>query len=184
MVRAPFRSYVSSASLRLSMLALSASGCAVASGEITGGATIVDGAVPQATSVDSGPTETTEGGPLDAQPPSTWTDLYGAYFGPNGAGNCAGSGTCHGDMSQLGYMASSFLCPTNDPTGCYSGVTSSAAGLLLPAGPFDKMYLYMVLRKAVGTNVNLPMPKSPIYTFSPDDIAKISSWVAAGALDN
>jgi hypothetical protein len=163
--------------------------CATATGEVTGGESLYDGAVAPAPEVDSGPvdSDTPEGSTKDAAdanlPPATWTELYKDYFGPAGAASCAGNGTCHGDMSQLGYMTSGYLCPPADQNGCYTGIVSPSAGLVMPGNgvPFPMTYLYTVIRKSVGTNIALDMPKSPVYSFTPDDIARISSWVAAGA---
>ncbi len=174
--------------LALTVLAIAALGCGnEATGVVSGGDSLYDGAVPQ---VDSGPVDPMDsssgegGGDTAPAAPSTWTELYASYFGPSGVASCAGSGVCHGDMSQLGYMSSAFLCPPNDSSGCYMGVTSAASGLLEPAGPFSGTYFYTVLRKQVGTNITLSMPKTPLYTFTPSDVAKISSWVADGAKNN
>jgi hypothetical protein len=166
-------------------------GCAQASGDVSGGEPIYDSSVPTspngedtgASSTDTGSTGTSEGGPMEAAAPTTWTELYASYFGPSGVASCAGNGTCHGDMSQLGYMSSGFLCP-NDQTQCYSGFVGPSAGLLVPPGAFDGMYIYKVLRKTVGTNLGTPMPKSPPYAFTPADLDKLQSWITAGAMNN
>jgi hypothetical protein len=117
----------------------------------------------------------------DAGTCDTWTCLYADYFGPSGVASCAGDGTCHGSTSQPGYTASMFLCPPGDQSGCYASITSLAAGLLTPGDPFDATRLYVNLRKSAGGGT---MPKSPAYTFTTEDIQRLSSWVAAGAQDD
>ena len=72
-------------------------------------------------------------------------------------------------------------CAADDKSGCYAGITSLAAGLLTSDEPFDSTRLYVNLRKSSGGGT---MPKTPAYTFTPEDIQRLSSWVAAGAQDD
>jgi len=129
----------------------------------------------------------------DAGPATTWTELYKDYFGPMGTASCAGSvGACHGEMAGAGYQGSLYLCPPGDQTGCYMGITSQGVvpmPLLDPRSstPFDMTGLFLRLRKTQGANSQNPpdpMPhqvgSAPPYTFTVADVAKISSWVAAG----
>jgi hypothetical protein len=172
------------------LLAMTATtlGCAQATGEVSGGESLYDGSFPVLDTgtppmVDSAPPPTDA---TDASGPATWTELYTNYFGNVGVASCAGNGTCHGAMTQLGYMTSNYLCPENDQQGCYESFTSpgTAGGpnLLAAYPPFEKTYLYEVLRKSSGANIGTPMPKAPYtYTFNTTDLARIESWVAAGA---
>jgi hypothetical protein len=116
---------------------------------------------------------------------ATWSALYADYFGTMGRASCAGSGSCHGSMSQPGYASSKYLCPPGDQTGCYSGITSAAAGLLVKidgtmAATFADTYLYSVLRKSPPSGLG-NMPQSPAYTFTDTDLARLFTWFQAGA---
>jgi hypothetical protein len=140
----------------------------------------------------------------------TWTDLYRDFFGPTGVASCAGNGHCHGDPSQPGAQASFYVCapPASDagvaPTAeagsnadaalaadavasepdsfaaaraaCLDSMKS--AGLVAAGTAFSDSRLYSVLRKESGGGY---MPQSPPYSFSADDIQRMTDWVAAGA---
>jgi hypothetical protein len=163
-------------------VAVTTAGCAQATGEISGGESLYDGSYPV---LDTGAPEMTDSAAADASDssaPATWTELYTNYFGNMGAASCSGDGNCHGGMTQLGYMTSDYLCPANDQNGCYTSFTSIGSQLLVAYPPFDKTYLYEVLRKTSGITVGTPMPRAPYtYTFTAADLARIESWVAAGA---
>ena len=152
-------------------LALIATACSDAGGTPSGGEPAWDGAAgasPDASSAES-TCPSGSGG-------CTWTALYRDYFGPSGIASCSGSGTCHGAANQLG--ASYFLCPTNDQTGCYHGMTSTQSALLPPGKSWSQTPLYTALRKAGGGGL---MPKQPTtVVFSDRDLARIGAWYAAG----
>jgi hypothetical protein len=132
------------------------------------------------TAMETGTKSDDAGAGADAGACATWTCLYTDFFGPTGAANCAGSGTCHGSPEETGFLTSLYLCPPGDKDGCYMGITSSQAGLITP-GAFDGTRLYANLRKSTGGGT---MPKTPAYAFAPADLARIGSWVAAGAKDD
>jgi hypothetical protein len=153
-------------------------GCAVASGNTSGGDARFDAAAPP------GPvTETPDAGEADAGSGTTFTDIYRDLLGPNGGGSCAGNGSCHGAAGQPG-AAVGFICGT-DKAQCRATLLSSG---FVTAGEkdFTKTYLYSQIRKrnADGTTIGR-MPKAPFtYAFSPASVDRIAKWVAAGALDD
>jgi hypothetical protein len=130
-----------------------------------------------------------------------WQDLYTCYFGPTGKASCAAQGICHGSASQLGAQFSTFVCgPSKD--ACWQGMT--APGSIVPmGGTMDgtQTILYGSLRKPDNTGL---MPCSPVetplpdggtnttcgsaangnYTFTTDDLARITAWIQEGAQDN
>jgi hypothetical protein len=120
----------------------------------------------------------------DAGSADTWASLYEDYFGPNGKASCAGTGACHGDTSQAGYQGSGYVCP-GTAAECYAGITATSAGLVSPGVHVSDpttTTLYATLRKCAGGGV---MPKEPatVY-FTAGDMARIGSWLQAGAPDD
>ena len=163
----------------LGVLFLSA--CAIADGTVSGGQDLFDASAPTPPPVEGGAdagTDAVTAGDSGAGA-DTWTALYHDYFGTTGVASCAGTGTCHGSASQSGAQTSQYICPPGDQTGCYTGITNPMAGLLTPGDgkAFSTTVLYSILRKQSGGG---NMPKSG-YSFTAADIARISSWVAAGA---
>jgi hypothetical protein len=120
----------------------------------------------------------------DAGSGTAWSDLYRDYFGPTGEASCAGNGQCHGNTTQAGYLGSGYVC---GPTAaeCYTGITSTAAGLVTVGDTTDDPTLtplYTVLRKCSGTG---SMPKLPAdLMFTSADMARIAAWIKAGAPNN
>src|ERR1700689_5360595 len=105
---------------------VSATGCATATGDITGGDARFN-ATSQLSALNL------DGGPLSTG--HSWAELYGDFFGNPGRAACAGNGTCHGDANQAGAQSSSFVCALNDKDGCYTSITSAAAGLISTSNP-------------------------------------------------
>jgi hypothetical protein len=114
-----------------------------------------------------------------------WGDLYADFFGPAAVSGCAGAvGQCHGESSGLGAQASDFVC-AGGASGCYTGITASAAGLVTVGDTKDDpttSTLYLTLRKSCGGG---SMPKEPAsFAFSAADMARITDWIGAGAPNN
>jgi hypothetical protein len=160
-------------------LTLSYAACSNASPDEQGGSLRFD-PTPE---IDAGPDC---GDPnADAGSGQAWSDLYRDYFGPTAVSGCGGTvGACHGEAEGLGAEASNFVC-AGGVSGCYSGITSSAAGLLTVGDTTDSPTttgLYAVLRKTCGGG---EMPKEPAsFSFSPADMKRIADWIGAGAPDN
>jgi hypothetical protein len=125
---------------------------------------------------------------------STWTALYRDYFGNNtqsNAAGCANQSYCHGSTSGDGYQASQFLCPKGDKAGCYASITSPSVttgpGLITADASASDDYLTQVLCRvddagnATGDGV---MPQDCVYSFTPTDIQRITTWIKAGYPDN
>jgi hypothetical protein len=116
-----------------------------------------------------------------------WQDLYPCYFTSCGAAG----GTCHSASGDTGASLSGFICGT-DATSCWTGITqSSAAGFqaLVPKGGTAnaaKAPLFGSLRveQAAAGPLNNNMPLTPVYTFLPQDIASIQTWIQDGAQNN
>src|SRR5580692_11298795 len=137
-------------------------------------------------------------------PGNTWTGLYTDFFAApqkladggfsGGRASCSGTGQCHGDPSQPGAAVSGYVC-AGDATDagkdeCYAGITSSMVVpvLLMPGASFVDQGLYDQLRSVDESG---PMPLLPpdaggypLYTFSAQDMARLSAWVDAGFPNN
>lgn len=123
---------------------------------------------------------------------STWTSLYANLFGPSGIGQCGDAtrsdGTmitsCHQDASGNGAMASGFICGMTQES-CYEGITSPNAnyeGLqVVIAGNPTGSFLTKIMRSCSGGIMPF-LPQSVV--FSDDQMSSVSTWIAAGALDN
>jgi hypothetical protein len=136
---------------------------------------------------DASPPSTSEDAGLcvddsDAGTGDTWTSLYADYFGPTGKASCAGTGVCHGDTTQAGYLGSNYDCG-HTAADCYTGITSAAAGIVTAGQPVSDPTttgLYVVLRKCSGGVGS--MPKAPAdVAFTTGDMARIGAWIQAGA---
>jgi hypothetical protein len=164
--------------LRISVAVLVASstgsavGCAIASGDVTGGAARFDATAPLSTEVP-------DGGQMTAG--HSWSELYSDYFG-NPRASCAGNGTCHGDENQAGAQDSNFVCPANDKDDCYTSMTSPLTELISTTHPSESALTNSVLRHASANVGN--MPKNPAYAFSDADLARIQAWINDGALND
>jgi hypothetical protein len=167
------------------------SSCDSATGHVTGGEYLV------------GAGDASSGG-------ATWTALYDDFFGPNGEASCTAQETCHGDVNQNGAALSGFVCGASKED-CWSGMTfgvnQDAGGLPPIVEPgttdFAKTLLHTSLHQGTsGDNTycamsaqafacNMPCGNPPTcsaggasYTFTTDDLARITTWVQQGALDN
>jgi hypothetical protein len=169
---------------------LASAGCTNATGNISGGDYILptfDGGVAEAAPVQVAdlvlPDGCSDGG---ANAGARWQDLYACYFGTSGVASCAGSpGNCHGAAGDPGAGFSNFTCPPGDSMGCWMGMST----VLVSGQPADTTILLGVLRQTVTTTdfctQGACMPKTPqSIVFGPDDVARISSWVNAGATND
>ncbi|HEY8041650.1 MAG TPA: hypothetical protein VIF15_17715 [Polyangiaceae bacterium] len=162
-------------SLATPALAL-ASGCSDATGSARGAQALTDDAC-----------AATGGG-------HTWTDLYTCYFGPTGKASCSAQAFCHSQPDGTGTQAS-FLCGTSKES-CFQGLSALASPVDILTG---------ALRKNGGQATdnllgNMPCNPSPLpdgkiscpappdvgraYTFTQDDLDRISAWIHEGAQDN
>jgi hypothetical protein len=122
---------------------------------------------------------------------SRWQDLYACYFGSTtGVASCAGTpGDCHGSTSSAGYAGSLYLggyqCPPNDPTTCWTSMTSVLVGDGGASPP--STLLFQVLRQdpsgSCGNYLCMPLVPNTLV-FGPDDMARIGSWIDGGARNN
>jgi hypothetical protein len=134
-----------------------------------------------------------------AQAPSnaTWTALYKDLFGPAGIGQCGaatrtgqnGTTSCHQSAGDNGAVASGFVCGDTQQS-CFDGITSPQANFIgtqvvVACSPCGS-YLTQVLRHGDGDGGLIGiMPYFPeSVVFSDDDMARVSSWIAAGAANN
>lgn len=175
------------------LVLLSLVGCADATGSVSGGQ-------PLQPSADAG---------CDA---ATWTCLYEDYFGPSGQASCTAQSSCHGTSGQAGAQVSGFVCgPSKEECwqGMTQGVALDAGGIFCPivctgtcsqtgsACPTDptQQELYQDIHKAQGGSGQLNnMPcggnlttcpaSGATYTFTSDDLSRISTWIQQGAQDN
>jgi hypothetical protein len=174
-------------------------GCDSATGELQGGDPFVEAGAGCATKCDTTP---------------TWTCLYTNCFGPPPAGQAScstGQGVCHNDGTQTGAQVSGFVCG-NTQQSCWEGMTAGigldAGGIFCPivcsgvcpqtgsACPTEpkQQTLLQDIHKAQGGSGqlnNMPCQTPPScaansgsYTFSADDVARISAWIQAGAPNN
>jgi hypothetical protein len=114
--------------------------------------------------------------------PARFSELYRDYFGPTGVASCAGDGACHGSAHQDGALASGYVCG-DTASACRASIVR--AGLVSREGAalVEATRLYQILRKPDGRFGS--MPKRPeTLTFSKEDMARIGSWIDAGAPDD
>lgn len=101
-----------------------------------------------------------------------WQDLYACYFGPTGVVSCEGMADCHGAADQTGSKASLFVCnPGADPAPCWQSMTSALV--------MTKILLPVLCKSGGGL-----MPKNCPHRLEPGDLARITAWIQAGALNN
>lgn len=178
---------------RLLVLALVLlAGCDSATGTVSGGEALV--AEPEA---GSG---------------TTWTALYGDFFGPGGRTSCTANTSCHGTADESGAQISGFVCgATKDDcwSGMVNGIPADAGGFVAPIvtpGFTDPKatVLYKSLHqaasatdnkicamKATAIDCNMPCGDPPnctvgagAYTFTADDLGRITTWMQQGAQNN
>jgi hypothetical protein len=123
---------------------------------------------------------------------ATWSSLYANLFGPSGIGQCGdatrsdGTSTtsCHQDGSGNGAISSGFICGLTQES-CYQGITSSMANYegsqVVVAGDPGGSFLVKIMRSCSGGIMPF-LPQSVV--FSNDQMSSVSTWIAAGALDN
>jgi len=173
--------------LTLFIATLTATACADAEGTIQGGERLV---------VD--PCDATDGG-------HRWSDLYTCFFGPTGRASCTAQGFCHGAMEQTGATVSNYVCGANK-FDCWQGI--QAIAIPIDNSPTHSV-LYAALRKSADTTKSSAannMPCNPLtlqlpdggtragcqpypntgraYTFSQDDLSRITAWIGEGARED
>jgi hypothetical protein len=148
--------------------------------------------------------------PCGPDAPPTWTTLYTCYFGPSGTASCGSLAACHQNAAGLGAMTGGFVCGSSKES-CFQGMTQgiapAAGGVFCPivclgtcpqngeACPSDptKQLLLGDIHKAGGGGLdNMPCggnlivcpSGSATYTFTSDDITRITTWIQQGAQDN
>jgi hypothetical protein len=130
----------------------------------------------------SAPPPVVDAGSDDAA--ATWMELYGAYFGKTGKATCTFASNCHIATNQPDPMSGAAVWQCGDsPDSCYNGMIH--AGVVPEGGTSapEHTTLYGILRKA--PNMTGAMPKEPdTVVFTSDDLARIASWIAAGAKEN
>jgi hypothetical protein len=156
----------------LSVLVLVACSAGTGDANIKGGQTTFDPG-PQPTPLPTADAGSGAGG-------NKFTDLYNDFFGPKGAGSCAGDGGCHGTKSEPGVAASGFVCGA-DKAECYATLTGDS-GLALSSNKDnpDNSGLVLILRRNTPTGVQGRMPKRPQYTFPDVGMERIRAWIRAG----
>jgi hypothetical protein len=110
---------------------------------------------------------------------ATFADLYRDFFGPTGQASCSARSICHVPGGTGMQTSGGYECYPDEP-GCWASMTST----IVPEGGSptpDQTTLYLVLRKAPPTPGSGPMPRNSAFAFCPDDLARILSWIEAGA---
>lgn len=118
---------------------------------------------------------------------TTWISLYEDCFGPGkGAANCGAAG-CHAQPGTGGGDV--WVCGATKDS-CYQGIRAQAhpplAAVVSLDVPPDETRLLKILRKASpdgGTDTFMPQGQYN-YVFTPQDLARIRAWIAAGALND
>lgn len=170
--------------LLAAFLTFATASCADATGSLTGGELLLAPAV-----------DCTQTGPAC----STWTYLYGCYFGPTAsahASGCSAQTQCHGSASSTGTSTSGFVCGATQDE-CYQGMKKSTMMFLptlVPDGQnnFKATTLYKTLYRdgtdAGSANNNMPVTTfggPPVMPgFTPAEMTCIGGWVSAGAPNN
>lgn len=101
----------------------------------------------------------------------SWTLLYNTVFGPNSASSCSANGGCHTN-SQNGFKCGK----TKD--SCYEGMV--AAALVTPGPDAPSSRIVDPEKSPLCGSLGGTMPKTG-KCVSDSQIAKIQSWLAAGA---
>jgi hypothetical protein len=182
--------------------------CTDAGGSVSGGDLVFEGGAPVVTStVDAGP-----GAGTGTTFTDLYRDFFGPSGAAKCAGNgaCHGAADQPGAMASGGYICPDVM-PTADAGASADGGKEGGAGnganpakaqcrdtmmkviIVDPpfsgtstcGKPFAKAYMHNVIRKAThAPDDENNMPKSPVYTFSDESVARIDAWVQAGCPDN
>jgi hypothetical protein len=153
-------------------------GCSDAPSSVHGGDPLFEAGTAALTQEGGSGVATPECQPGAAHGGHRWQDLYACFFGPSGGATCGvQGGACHGGASGAGVAASGgFICgQTQD--ACWMGMTST----IVPSGSASNpkgTRLYVALRKPDGSGL---MPAASSFVFQSDDLARIASWIQAGA---
>jgi hypothetical protein len=110
---------------------------------------------------------------------AAFSDLYRDFFGPSGQASCSARSICHVPGGTGAQTSGGYVCAP-DESSCWASMTST----IVPDGGSttpEQTTLYVVLRKAPPTPGSGPMPRNSTFAFCPDDLARIRSWIAAGA---
>jgi hypothetical protein len=110
---------------------------------------------------------------------STFADLYRDFFGPTGLASCSARSICHVPGGTGAQTSGGYECAPDEPS-CWASMTSTIVPEGGSATP-DQTTLYLVLRKAPPTAGTGPMPRNSGFAFCPDDLARIETWIEAGA---
>jgi hypothetical protein len=110
---------------------------------------------------------------------AAFSDLYRDFFGPSGQASCSARSICHVPGGTGAQTSGGYVCAP-DEASCWASMTST----IVPEGGSttpDQTTLYRALRKAPPTPGSGPMPRNSTFAFCPDDLARIRTWIAAGA---
>jgi hypothetical protein len=110
---------------------------------------------------------------------AAFSDLYRDFFGPSGQASCSARSICHVPGGTGAQTSGGYEC-SPDEASCWASMTSTIVpkgGSMTP----DQTVLYLALRKAPPTPGSGPMPRNSTFAFCPDDLARIRSWITAGA---
>jgi hypothetical protein len=176
-MRAPVAVYLGDRAMRIRLadprvlLLCFVAACSEAGGEVRGGDPLFQ--------PKPSPTTPSPGTPLDNNIAGgiTWTELYKDYFG--GRASCSKNpGKCHQKPEDNGSRASGFACGDTKEE-CHAGLLASGR---VTGNTFADTQLFGALRKSNPPDPNNPgfMPESPLFSFGPVDIKRISDWYAAG----
>jgi hypothetical protein len=112
---------------------------------------------------------------------AAFSDLYRDFFGPSGQASCSARSICHvpGGLGAQISVSGGYVCYPDEPS-CWASMTST----IVPEGGSptpQQTTLYRALRKAPPTPGSGPMPRNSTFAFCPGDLARIRSWIEAGA---
>jgi hypothetical protein len=110
---------------------------------------------------------------------AAFSDLYRDFFGPSGQASCSARSICHVPGGTGAQTSGGYECYP-DEASCWASMTST----IVPEGGSttpEQTTLYLALRKAPPTPQTGPMPRNSTFAFCPNDLARIRSWIAAGA---
>jgi hypothetical protein len=110
---------------------------------------------------------------------AAFSDLYRDFFGPSGQASCSAQSICHVDGGTGAKTSGGYVCAP-DEASCWASMTSTIVPEGGSATP-EQTTLYKALRKAPPTPGSGPMPRNSTFAFCPNDLARIRSWIEAGA---
>ena len=105
---------------------------------------------------------------------TTWTQIYGTMFGPQGTSNCSKNGGCHTNTQ------SGLKCGTSKST-CYTGFVSS--GYVTPGANASNSPLVSPVKSPLCGSLGGNMPKNG-NCITAAQLTQIKSWLASGAQNN